>query len=225
MWGPDHHGYIKRLHSATVALGLPEDWLRVLIVQQVNLLRDGEKVKMAKRAGEFITLQELVEEVGKDVSRFFFLMRKPSSHLDFDLELAKKETMDNPVFYVQYAHARTRSIFRQPQAKAVLEAIDSPDLSRLEGAEEISMMRTLLQYPEIVREAARALEPHRLVAYLREVAGAYHRFYTRGKQDPEFRVLVDDQEASRARLFLVEVLADVLREGLDLLGIHALEEM
>lgn len=226
VWGPDHHGYIKRLKSATQALGQPEGWLEILIVQQVNLLRNGEPVKMSKREGDFVTLDELVREVGKDVSRFFFLMRKPSSHLDFDLELAKKETMENPVFYVQYAHARTRSIFRQPQAKELLSsASGAPDLSRLTGDEEVSMMRTLLQYPETVKEAARALEPHRLVAYLREVAGAYHRFYTRGKQDALFRVLVEDADLARARLFLVAVLADVLKEGLELLGIQAVDEM
>ena len=226
VWGPDHHGYIKRLHSATVALGQPESWLSILIVQQVNLLRDGEPVKMSKRGGELVSLDELVEEVGKDGSRFFFLMRKASSHLDFDLELAKKQTLENPVFYVQYAHARTRSIFRQPLAREILAAAEGPaDLSRLTGEEEIAMMRILLQYPEMVKESARALEPHRLVAYLRDVAGAYHRFYTRGKQDAEFRVLVDDAELSRARLFLVGVLCDVLKEGLGLLGIEAVEEM
>ncbi len=226
VWGPDHHGYIKRLHSATVALGCPEDWLTVVIVQQVNLLRGGEPVKMSKRGGELVTLEELVEEVGKDVSRFFFLMRKASSHLDFDLELAKAETLDNPVFYVQYAHARTRSIFRQPMARAALAAdAGPPALARLSGDEEQAMMRVLLQYPEVVKESARALEPHRLVAYLRDVAGAYHRFYTRGKQDASFRVLGEDAELTRARLFLVGVLADVLRDGLGLLGIDALEEM
>ena len=227
VWGPDHHGYIKRLHAATVALGCREDWLTVVIVQQVNLLRAGEPVKMSKRGGELVTLDELVEEVGKDVSRFFFLMRKASSHLDFDLELAKQQTLENPVFYVQYAHARTRSIFRQPLARQILEAAGSgaPALHRLTADEETSMMRVLLQYPEVVKESARALEPHRLVAYLRDVAGAYHRFYTRGKQDPSQRVLGDDAEMSRARLFLVGVLADVLRDGLGLLGIQAKEEM
>lgn len=227
VWGPDHHGYIKRLHSATVALGCREDWLTVVIVQQVNLLRAGEPVKMSKRGGELVTLDELVEEVGKDVSRFFFLMRKASSHLDFDLELAKQQTLDNPVFYVQYAHARTRSIFRQPMAREALAGAPAggADLSRLDSDEETSMMRVLLQYPEVVKEAARALEPHRLVAYLRDVAGAYHRFYTRGKQDASYRVLGEDMELTRGRLFLVAVLADVLRDGLGLLGIDALEEM
>jgi arginyl-tRNA synthetase len=226
VWGPDHHGYIKRLHAATVAMGRAENWLEVVIVQQVNLLRTGEPVMMSKREGELVTLNELVEEVGKDVSRFFFLMRKPSSHLDFDLELAKSQTLDNPVFYVQYAHARTRSIFRQPLAAAARASGDSEaNLARLTADEEVAMMRLLLQYPEIVKESARALEPHRVVAYLRDVAGAYHRFYTRGKQDAQFRVLVDDAELTRARLFLVGALADVLRDGLALLGIDALEEM
>jgi arginyl-tRNA synthetase len=226
VWGPDHHGYIKRLHAATVALGQREDWLTIHLVQQVNLLRDGEPVKMSKRGGEFVTLEELLEDVGKDVSRFFFLMRRSSSHLDFDLELAKQQTMENPVFYVQYAHARTRSIFRQPMAKSLgVDATSTVDLSGLTGEEELLMMRTLLKYPETVKDAARALEPHRLVAYLRDVAGTYHRFYTKGKQDASFRVLVEDENLSRARLFLVAVLADVLKEGLALLGIEAVEEM
>lgn len=226
VWGPDHHGYIKRLHAATVALGRAEDWLTILLVQQVNLLRDGEPVKMSKRGGELVTLDELVEEVGKDVSRFFFLMRKASSHLDFDLELAKRQTLDNPVFYVQYAHARTRSIFRQPLAQEARKGVgDDVSLGRLDSEEEIAMMRMLLQYPDVVKESARALEPHRLVGYLRDVAGAYHRFYTRGKQEASFRVLTEDADLSRARLFLVGVLADVLKDGLGLLGIEAVDEM
>ncbi len=226
VWGPDHHGYVARMKAATQALGLPEHWLEIVIVQQVNLLRDGEPVKMSKREGELVTLDELVGEVGKDVARFFFLTRRASSHLDFDLELAKKESLENPVFYVQYAHARSRSIFRQPMAQRIAPAPgEAPDLALLDGEEEIAMMRLLLQYPETVKEAAIALEPHRLVSYLREVAGAYHRFYTRGKQDPANRVLVDDERLARSRLALVGVLADVLREGLELLGIRAVEEM
>ncbi len=226
VWGPDHHGYISRMKAAARALGLGDEWLEVVIVQQVNLLRDGEPVKMSKRGGELVTLDEVAEEVGRDVARFFFLTRRASSHLDFDLELAKKESLENPVFYVQYAHARSRSIFRQPMARHLLpKSGEVPDLSVLGAAEEISMMRLLLQYAETVRDSAAALEPHRLVTYLREVAGAYHRFYTRGKQEPAFRVLVDDESLARARLALVGILADVLREGLELLGIRALEEM
>jgi arginyl-tRNA synthetase len=180
---------------------------------------------MSKRGGEFVTLDELGEEVGKDVSRFFFLMRRASTHLDFDLELAKRDSLDNPVYYVQYAHARSRSIFRQPMAQRVLDSVPTPDLSLLTADEEVAMMRVLLLYPETVKEAAKALEPHRVVSYLRDVASAYHRFYTAGKQDSGLRVLVEDETLARARLFLVEVLADVLREGLDLLGIDALEQM
>jgi arginyl-tRNA synthetase len=224
--GPDHHGYIRRLQAALVASGLEESWLKVLLVQQVNLLRGGVAVKMSKREGEFVTMDELVEEVGKDVSRFFFLMRKASSHLDFDLELAKKETLENPVFYVQYAHARSRSIFRQPLAGPLrCPPGEVPDLAVLIAEEEVAMMRQLLLYPERVQEAAISLEPHRLVEYLREVAGAYHRFYTRGKKEAAFRVLVEDERLARARLYLVGALADVLRDGLNLLGIDALEEM
>jgi arginyl-tRNA synthetase len=214
------------MKAAARALGMAEHWLEIVIVQQVNLLRDGAPVMMSKREGELVTLDEVVEEVGKDVARFFFLTRRASSHLDFDLELAKKESLDNPVFYVQYAHARSRSIFRQPMAQRIAPAPgEAVDLARLDAPEEIAMMRILLQYSETVKESAVALEPHRLVSYLREVAGAYHRFYTRGKQDPRHRVLVEDEPMARARLALVGVLADVLREGLGLLGIWALEEM
>ncbi len=226
VWGPDHHGYIARMKAGTLALGLPEAWLEIVIVQQVNLLRDGVPVMMSKREGELVSLDEVVEEVGRDVARFFFLTRRASSHLDFDLELAKKESLENPVFYVQYAHARSRSIFRQPMAQGLLpDQGVAPNLALLTGEEEISMMRLLLQYPETLRSAAVSLEPHRVVSYLREVAGAYHRFYTRGKQDPAHRVLVEDEPLARARLALVGVLADVLREGLELLGIRAVEEM
>jgi arginyl-tRNA synthetase len=226
VWGPDHHGYIARMKAATQALGMDKNWLEVVIVQQVNFLRDGAPVKMSKREGEFITLEDVLDEVGPDVARFLFLTRRASSHLDFDLDLAKKESLENPVFYVQYAHARSRSIFRQPMAQRLAPAAgEAPDLSLLEGAEEIAMMRLLLQYPQTVKESAMTLEPHRLVAYLREVAGAYHRFYTRGKQEPGSRVLVEDERLARARLALVAILADVLREGLGLLGIRALEEM
>ena len=226
VWGPDHHGYIARMKAASQALGLEQDWLEVVIVQQVNFLRDGQPVRMSKREGEFVTLEDVVEEVGAPVARFLFLTRRASSHLDFDLDLAKKESLENPVFYVQYAHARSRSIFRQPMAQRLAPAPgEAPDPALLGGAEEMAMMRLLLQYPQTVKESAIALEPHRLVAYLREVAGAYHRFYTHGKQDPSFRVLVEDERLARARLALVGILADVLREGLGLLGIRALEEM
>jgi arginyl-tRNA synthetase len=226
VWGPDHHGYIARMKAATAALGLPADWLEVVIVQQVNFLRDGVPVKMSKREGEFVTLDDVVGEVGPEVARFIFLTRRASSHLDFDLELAKRESMENPVYYVQYAHARSRSIFRQPMAQRLAPREENaPDVTMLDAAEEVSMMRLLLQYPLAVRESAVALEPHRLVAFLREVAGAYHRFYTRGKQEPGMRVLVDDEALARARLALVGILADVLREGLGLLGIRAVEEM
>jgi arginyl-tRNA synthetase len=226
VWGPDHHGYIARMKAATQALGLDEHWLDVVIVQQVNFLRDGEPVRMSKREGEFITLDDVLDEVGADVARFLFLTRRASSHLDFDLDLAKKESLENPVFYVQYAHARSRSIFRQPMAQRLLPLQgEVPDPQLLGGAEEVAMMRLLLQYPQTVKESAMTLEPHRLVAYLREVAGAYHRFYTRGKQEPSFRVLVEDERLARARLALVGILADVLREGLGLLGIRAMEEM
>jgi arginyl-tRNA synthetase len=184
------------------------------------LTRGGEPVRMGKRSGEFVTLREVLDEVGADATRFFFLMRKGDSHLDFDLELAKKQSAENPVFYVQYAHARTCSLFRQaasenvavpPAAAAALERLDTP--------EEQEVTRLLARYPDVVEEAARELEPHRIVFYLIELAGAFHRNYNR------HRVLGVGDELTEARLYLVRATQRVIREGLDLLGVVAPESM
>lgn len=218
VWGADHHGYIRRLKAAVRALDYDPELLHVVLVQMVHLTRGGEPVRMGKRSGEFVSLKEVLEEVGKDAARFFFLMRKADSHLDFDLELAKKESSENPVFYVQYAHARVASIFEQARRGGL--AVDElkpadVDCQRLALAEEIDLIKRLLQYPEVLEESVQELEPHRMVFYLLELAGGFHRYYNR------VRVISDDLALTRARLLLVRSVQKVIRRGLLLLGIEA----
>lgn len=222
VWGADHHGYVNRLKAAVKALGYDPEILRVVLVQMVHLTRGGEPVRMGKRLGEFVTLREVVEEVGKDAARFFFLMRKSDSHLDFDLELAKKESSENPVFYVQYAHARIASIFEQARRSGIdVEAVRSKGvmLERLERAEEMELIKRVIQCPEAIEESVRELEPHRLAFYLLELAGEFHRYYNR------FRVLSNDGELTRARLVLLRNVQKVVRRGLHLLGVEAPSRM
>ena len=216
LWGPDHHGHILPLKAALDALGLEPDFLEVIIVQQVNLLAGGEPVKMSKRAGEFITLRDLMDEVGPDCAKFFFLLRSTSAHLDFDLDLAKQQNDENPTYYVQYAHARIASILRFASERG-LEPARGP--IPVEVAEERALLRKLAAFPEVVRGAAVAREPHRLPAYLMETAALFHRFYH------VCRVVSEDRERSRARLAIVEATRIVLRNGLGLLGVTSPERM
>lgn len=216
LWGPDHHAYVKTLGSALAALGLEPDFLEVLIVQQVNLLRDGQPLRMSKRKGEFITLRELVDEVGPDCAKFFFLMRSTNAHLDFDLDLAKRQSDENPAYYVQYAHARIASILRRARA-AGAEAGDGA--VSLAAPEEVALVRRLASFPEVVRGAAMAREPHRVAAFLMETAADFHRFYH------HCRVLSDDAALTRARLLLCEASRVVVRNGLALLGVSAPERL
>jgi len=215
--GADHHGYVVRLRAAIAALGGDPDSLRVLLVQLVNLTRGGQPVRMGKRAGEFVTLREVLDEVGADAARFFFLLRKADSQLEFDLELAKKQSTDNPVFYVQYAHARIASVFRQAAADGI-EPAGIPDLTPI-GEGELEVLRALARYPDVVETAARQLEPHRLVFYLQELAGAFHRYYN------QHRILADDRPTALARLALVRAVRLVLRSALDLVGVAMPERM
>jgi len=216
VWGADHHGYVPRLKAAMQGLGYDATQLQVVLVQMVQLNRGGEPVRMGKRTGEFVSLEEVLEEVGRDAARFFFLMRKSDSHLDFDLELAKKQSSDNPVFYVQYAHARVASIFEQAAKSGIaLGTHDSVSVERLELAEELELVRRMIQFNDVVEESVRELEPHRLVFYLLELAGEFHRYYNR------FRVVSDDQELSRARLLLLENVQKTIRRGLEILGMSA----
>ncbi len=217
LWGPDHHAYVATLTSALQALGLEPDFLQVLIVQQVNLLRQGQEVKMSKRAGEFVTLRELVDEVGPDAARFSFLMRSTNAHLDFDLDLVVRQSNDNPVYYVQMAHARIASILRLAASQRAAAATGAA--TPLAAAEEVALVRKLATFPEVVRGAAAMREPHRIPAYLMELAAEYHRFYH------ECRVVSDDAALTRHRLRLCAATQQVLRNGLALMGVSAPERM
>jgi arginyl-tRNA synthetase len=222
VWGADHHGYVPRLKAAIRGLGYDPNLLQVVLVQMVQLTRGGEPVRMGKRTGEFVSLEEILQEVGRDAARFFFLMRKSDSHLDFDLELAKRQSSDNPVFYVQYAHARIASIFEQAR-RSGLEGIVSGDrpvqLERLELGEEMELIRKMVHFNDVLEDSVRELEPHRMVFYLLDLAGEFHRYYNR------FRVLSDDKGLSEARLLLVENVQKTIRRGLEILGVAAPTKM
>lgn len=220
IWGADHHGYIPRVKAGIQALARDPETLRVVLVQLVNLLRDGRPVAMSTRAGEFVTLQEVVAEVGRDAARYNFLMRRSDSHLDFDLELAKRQSNENPVYYVQYAHARICSIVRLAGERGyAVPAYGDIDPTRLTVPEEIGLIRTIIGFPDLVEGASRHLEPHRLTFYLNELAGSFHSYYNKNK------VISDDRELTTARLFLVKAVRTVLRNGLRLLGVSAPENM
>ncbi len=216
--GPDHHGYIPRIKAAAGALGKSPDDLDVLIVQLATIFRDGKEVSMSTRRGEFITLREVIEEVGRDAGRFFFLMRQSSAHLEFDLELAKKQSAENPVYYIQYAHARIFSVIRKAKGETGLSPKQS-GFALLKEVEEIDLMRKIGFYPEVLIACAKTLEPYALVRYLQELAGCFHKFYD------ACRVLDDNKDLSSERLALIEAARIVLRNGLKLLGVSAPEKM
>jgi arginyl-tRNA synthetase len=221
IWGADHHGYVPRMKAAVQALGRDSEALNIILVQLVNLLRDGRPVSMSTRSGEFVTLREVVDEVGADAARFIFLSRHYDSPLDFDLALAKKQNNDNPVYYVQYVHARITSIMRKAKTDYHIEAVTANEqaVSRLVEPEEIELIKTAVRYPDVVKTAAQAMEPHRITFYLLELAAAFHSYYNRHK------VLTDDADLSQGRLFLVQCLKKVIRNGLTLLGVTAPESM
>ena len=216
VWGADHHGYVPRLKAAMRGLGYDPNVLQIVLVQMVQLTRGGEPVRMGKRTGEFVALEEVLAEVGRDAARFFFLMRKSDSHLDFDLDLAKKQSSENPVFYVQYAHARVASIFEQATKSGVqLGDRHAIPVERLELAEELELIRAMIQFNDVLEESVRELEPHRLVFYLLDLAGQFHRYYNRT------RVISEDSDLSRARLLLTENVQKTVRRGLEILGVDA----
>ena len=220
VWGADHHGYIPRMKAAVQALGHDPDELQVLLVQLVNLMREGQPVKMSKRAGTFVTLEEVMDEVGTDACRFTFMLRRPDSHLDFDLDLVKSQSSENPVYYVQYAHARLASVFRQAEEKGItLPPIGQVDLSRLGLPEEMAILKMLSAFPELVEKASLALEPHRLTYYLQELAGMLHSYYFKHK------FISDDLELSYARMHLVKAVRQVIATALKLLGVSAPDTM
>jgi arginyl-tRNA synthetase len=220
VWGADHHGYIPRVTGAVEASGLSRDRFNVILVQLVNLLREGEPVAMSTRAGEFVTLNEVVKEVGRDAARFIFLTRHYDSPLDFDLELAKKKTNDNPVFYVQYVHARISSILRKGREKGLNEfGWDEAAAVMLQESEELQLIKTMDRYPEVVEDSAKYMEPHRITFYLMELASSFHAYYNK------HRVLADDPLLSKARLCLVLAVQKIIRNGLALLGVSAPDRM
>lgn len=217
LWGPDHHGYIPRMKAAVRALGQDEDALAVVIVQLATLFRSGEPVSMSTRKGQYVTLREVLTEVGRDASRFFFLMRKTDSHLDFDLELAKKQTSENPVFYVQYAHARIAGILAG--AGEAGAAGQEPDLALLKEEEERDLMRVLFEFGYCLEVCVQQLDPYSLTAYLQSLSAAFHRFYDKHK------VLSSDQDLTRARLFLIRAVKIILANGLNIIGVSSPERM
>ena len=214
LWGPDHHGYIARIKAAVTALGLPAERLVVRIVQLVTLSRQGKPVPMSKRQGEFVTFREILEEVGVDATRFFYLMRTMESHLDFDLDLAKAQSQENPVYYVQYAHARICSILAKAQ-ETLGAGRPASDSSRFAEPEARLLLRQLFQFPMMLAACAQTLEPHGVTVYLQKLAELFHVFYTK------HRVITEDEARSRERLALIDGVRCVLAHGLNLLGISA----
>ncbi|MCD6460294.1 arginine--tRNA ligase [bacterium] len=228
IWGPDHHGYIPRLAGAMQAMGHAKDSFTVLIVQQVNLLKDGQPYKMSKRAGRFILMQDVIDEVGADAARFFFVMRTSDSQLDFDLDLAKKHTADNPCFYVQYAHARIHSIYAKFKTQYPDKDIKNLDFSAvklLNEPEELALIKKMGQFPQIIASCAESLDIHHLPYYLYDLSAIFHNYYNLGKENANLRIITDDLNATQARMALITGIRIILHEGLSLLGINAPESM
>ena len=245
VWGADHHGYIPRMQAVVQAYGYPKERLRVVLVQMVNLLRGGQKVEMSKRAGEFITLREVMDEVGADAAKFFFLMRDANSHLDFDLDLAKQQSQENPVYYVQYAHARIASLRRVAAARGIDCPLPSQaNLDLLQDPDELALIRKLSAFPVVLQASALELEPHRMAYYLRELAGMLHPFYNKHRILPPApesetalvpstdiapstsrHLAVVTPGLTGARLALMWAVQQVVRNGLNVLGVSAPEQM
>lgn len=222
IWGADHHGYVPRMRAAVEALGKPKDSFDVILIQLVNLLRNGEQIAMSTRAGQFDTLEEVVKDVGCDAARFMFLSRKSDSHLDFDLELVKQKSMDNPVYYVQYANARICSVLRKAAERgiAVPEKATPEILSAIKEASELDLIKLLDQFEDVVDSAARQLAPHQISFYVQELASALHSFYA---NNPILNA--KDENVIAARLCLLQSVSKVIRNGLNLVGVEAPESM
>jgi len=218
VWGADHHGYIQRISASVQASGRDKNRFHVILVQLVNLLRGGEPVAMSTRAGEFVTLKDVISEVGTDAARFIFLTRHYDSPLDFDLELARKKTSDNPVYYVQYVHARISSIIKKAAEREIRDI--APDtVTMLVQPEEVELMKALARYPETVENSAKLMEPHRITFFLMNLASLFHAYYNK------HRVLTDDPVLSQGRLYLITAVQKVIRNGLTLLGVSAPDKM
>ena len=218
IWGADHHGYIARMMAALQAAGEDSNRLKILLVQFASLYRASVKIPMSTRAGEFVTLRELVEETGKDAARFFYVLRKSEQHLDFDLDLAKEESSENPVYYVQYAHARICSVFRQMSERGIART-GKGSLSLLASEAELGLIKSLVKYPEVIQNAASSFEPHQVAYYLRDVATEFHSFYNKE------RILDCEPSLRSARLDLIDAVRQVLANGLDTLGVSTPESM
>ena len=220
IWGADHHGYIQRMKAAVQALGYPEDSLGILIVQFVTLIRDGKEVGMSTRGGEFITLKDLIKEVGKDVARYFFLMRSYDSHTEFDLDVAKSQSMENPVYYIQYAYARICSIIKKAeQAGVKMDKSKVSKLQLLDQEEEFELIKKLSSLKEVIKKSALTWKPHFLTTYLYDLASSFHKYYT------VHRIITEDEELTRARLILIDCTRIVLFNSLKILGVSAPESM
>jgi arginyl-tRNA synthetase len=221
IWGADHHGYEARVRAALKAFGFDDEKLSVLFIQMVSLLRDGEPVAMGKRSGEFVTLKDVMDEVGSDACRFFFLMRKPDAQLDFDLELAKRHAPENPVYYVQYCHARICSIIEHAKEQGIElpEKIDPEIIGKLTGKDALVIIKHLAGFVEVVEASAASMEPHRVNYYLQQLAGLFHPYYNKN------RVVTDDKDETLARLYLCTAIKTVAEVGLKLLGVSAPDKM
>ena len=229
MLGADHGGYVKRMKAAVAALSDARVPLEVKLVQLVKLYKGGEPFKMSKRAGTFVTLRDVVEQVGADVTRFVMLTRKNDAPLDFDFDKVLEQSKDNPVFYVQYAHARIRSVLRKAEAAGIScadEDLIGADLGALTHEAELSLAQRLAQWPRVVELAARTKEPHRVAGYLSEVAGEFHGLWNRGHDEPGLRFLQEgDEDTSRAKIALARATGVVISAGLGILGVDPVEEM
>jgi arginyl-tRNA synthetase len=219
IFGPDHHGHIRRLEAASSVFGAEQGWLQVLTVQWVRLIEDGRQVSMSKREGEFITLRDLVSDVGRDAAKFFFLMRKNQAHMDFNLSLARKQSDENPVYYVQYAHARISSIISFAGSEGVDFPSDTECVSMLREPEEMDLIRKLVIFPQLIEGAVHSNDVNRLTTYAQDIAASFHHFYH------VCRVVSSDRELSAARLLLSEATRLVLAESLRLIGVDAPERM
>lgn len=219
IWGADHHGYVPRMRAAVSALGKPQENFDVVLVQLVNLLKDGEQVAMSTRAGQFETLHDVIKEVGTDAARFIFLSRKSDSKLDFDLSLVKQRTMDNPVYYVQYAYARICALTRRATERAIVLSLENADLSLLTTTEELDILKAMDRFPLAVSDSANNLSPHFMSYYLMDLAGLIHKYYA------STQILGDSSALTEARLRLLHAGGQVIKNGLHLLGVTAPEVM
>lgn len=218
IWGADHHGYVPRMKAVIQALGNTPETLNILLVQLVTLLKEGKPVAMSTRAGEFVTLKEVIDEVGVDAARYIFLTRRHDSHLEFDLEVARRQSSENPVYYVQYAHARIASLFRETAVRGIILP-ETVDTGLLNLPEELDLIKDIANYPEVIEGSALSLEPHRITYYLHGLASRLHSYYYK------YRVITDNLELTYARLFLMKSLGIVIKNALKILGVSAPEKM